>query len=84
MGSNLTIYYTILTPMSIHNQAIVVRPIFIPSILRPRIFESKLRNHCAKKLDGARAKTTLLPYFTLSADSVKWMFPFQVCKISPK
>ena len=27
-------------------------------IVRPRIFESKFRNHCAKKLDGALNKST--------------------------
>ena len=30
-----------------------VRPFFILRIVRPRIFESKFRNYCAKKLDGA-------------------------------
>ena len=34
------------------------RPIFILRILRPRIFESKVWNHCAKKLDGALRKPT--------------------------
>ena len=36
---------------------IVVRPFFILRIVRPRIFESKFRNHCAKKLDGALRKS---------------------------
>ena len=27
---------------------------------------------------------TWLPYSTLSAHSVKWVFPFQGCKLSPK
>ena len=36
----------------------VLRPIFIRIIVRPRIFESKFRNHCAKKLDGALRKPT--------------------------
>ena len=36
----------------------IVRPIFILRILRPRIFESTFRNHCAKKLDGALRKST--------------------------
>ena len=35
-----------------------IRPFFILSILRPRIFESKFRDHCAKKLDGALRKST--------------------------
>ena len=30
-----------------------VRPFVILRIVRPRIFESTFRNHCAKKLDGA-------------------------------
>ena len=37
---------------------LVIRPIFILRILRPRIFESKFRNHCTKKLDGALRKST--------------------------
>ena len=36
----------------------IVRPFFILIIVRPRIFESKLRNHCAKKLVGALGKPT--------------------------
>ena len=32
---------------------------------------------------GARGGC-VLPYSTLAANSVKSMFPFQVCKISPK
>ena len=32
--------------------------IFILRIVRPRIFESKFRNHCAKKLVGALRKPT--------------------------
>ena len=35
-----------------------IRPFFILIIVRPRIFESKLRNHCAKKLVGALRKPT--------------------------
>ena len=35
-----------------------IRPIFILRIFRPRIFESKFRDHCAKKLDGALRKPT--------------------------
>ena len=35
-----------------------VRPFFILRIVRPRIVESKLWNHCAKKLDGALRKST--------------------------
>ena len=35
-----------------------VRPFFILRIVRPRIFESKFRNHCAKKLVGALRKPT--------------------------
>ena len=35
-----------------------LRPLFILRIVRPRIFESKFRNHCAKKLDGALRKPT--------------------------
>ena len=35
-----------------------LRPIFILRILRPRIFESKFRNHCAKKSVGALRKST--------------------------
>ena len=35
-----------------------IRPCFILRIVRPRIFESKLRNHCAKKLVGALRKPT--------------------------
>ena len=37
-----------------------VRPIFILRILRPRIFESKFRNHRAKKLVGALRKSTFV------------------------
>ena len=37
-----------------------VRPFFILIIVRPRIFESKFRNHCAKKLVGALRKPTSL------------------------
>ena len=33
-----------------------LRPFFILRIVRPRIFESKFRNHCAKKLVGALRK----------------------------
>ena len=36
----------------------VLRPIVILRISRPRIFESKFRDHCAKKLDGALRKST--------------------------
>ena len=32
--------------------------LFILRIVRPRIFESKSRSHCAKKLDGALRKST--------------------------
>ena len=35
-----------------------VRPFFILRMSRPRIFESKFRNQCAKKLDGALRKPT--------------------------
>ena len=35
-----------------------LRPFFILRIVRPRIFESKFRNHCAKKLVGALRKPT--------------------------
>ena len=35
-----------------------IRPFVILRILRPRIFESKFRDHCAKKLDGALRKPT--------------------------
>ena len=35
-----------------------LRPIFIRRILRPRIFESRFRDHCAKKLDSALRKST--------------------------
>ena len=35
-----------------------LRPIVILIILRPRIVESKFRNHCAKELDGALRKPT--------------------------
>ena len=35
-----------------------VRQFFILRILKPRIFESKFRDHCAKKLDGALRKST--------------------------
>ena len=38
----------------------VLRPCFILIIIRPRIFESKFRNHCAKKLVGALRKPTSL------------------------
>ena len=33
-----------------------LRPFLILRIVRPRIFESKFRNHCAKKLVGALRK----------------------------
>ena len=33
-------------------------PIFVLRIVRPRIFESTFRNHCAKKLVGALRKST--------------------------
>ena len=49
-GLNLLAYATGVQPE--------LRPIFILRILRPRIFESKFRNHCAKKLDGALRKPT--------------------------
>ena len=35
-----------------------IRPFFILRFVRPRIFESKFRDHCAKKLDGALRKST--------------------------
>ena len=35
-----------------------LRPIFIQTIFRPRIFESTFRDHCAKKLDGALRNPT--------------------------
>ena len=35
-----------------------IRPFFILRIVRPRIFESKLWNHRAKKLDGALRRST--------------------------
>ena len=35
-----------------------IRPFLILMIVRPRIFESKFRDHCAKKLDGALRKPT--------------------------
>ena len=35
-----------------------IRPLFILRIVRPRIFESEFRNHCAKKLVGALRKPT--------------------------
>ena len=35
-----------------------LRPFFILRIVRPRIFESTFRNHCAKKSDGALRKST--------------------------
>ena len=35
-----------------------LQPFFILRIVRPRIFESKFRNHCAKKLIGALRKPT--------------------------
>ena len=38
----------------------VLRPFVILRIVRPRIFESKFRNHCAKKLVGALRKPTSL------------------------
>ena len=37
-----------------------LRPIFILRIVGLRIFESKFRNRCAKKLDGALRKSHLL------------------------
>ena len=39
-------------------QGYVIRPFFILRIIRPRIFESKFRNHRAKKLVGALRKPT--------------------------
>ena len=39
-----------------------IRPFVILRIVRPRIFESKFRNHCAKKLDGALRKPTSFVY----------------------
>ena len=33
-----------------------IRPFVIRIIVRPRIFESEFRHHCAKKLDGALRK----------------------------
>ena len=36
-----------------------IRPFFILRIVRPIIFESKFRNHCAKKLVGALRKPPL-------------------------
>ena len=36
----------------------MLRPFVIQIIVRPKIFESKLCNHCAKKLDGALRKPT--------------------------
>ena len=35
-----------------------VRPFFILRIVRPRTFESRFRNHCAKRLDGALRTST--------------------------
>ena len=37
-----------------------LRPNVVLIIFRPRIFESKFRDHCAKKLDGALRKPTSL------------------------
>ena len=34
----------------------IVRPFVILRIVRLKIFESKFRNHCAKKVDGALRK----------------------------
>ena len=39
---------------------LTVRSIFILRIVRPRIFESTFRNHCAKNLDGALRRFHLL------------------------
>ena len=36
----------------------IIRPFVILRIVRPIIFESKFRNHCAKKLVGALRKST--------------------------
>ena len=38
--------------------SISIRPFFILRVVRPRIFESKFRNHCAKKLVCALGKPT--------------------------
>ena len=38
--------------------SIYIRPLFMLRIVRPRIFESKFRNHCAKKLVCALRKPT--------------------------
>ena len=37
---------------------VILRPFFILIIIRPRIFESKFRNYCAKIFDGALRKST--------------------------
>ena len=42
----------------VRHGAAPIRLIFKLRIVRPRIFESKFRNHCAKKLDGALRKPT--------------------------
>ena len=42
----------------ISKETVKVRPFFILGIFRPIMFESKLENHCAKKLDGALRKPT--------------------------
>ena len=42
----------------ITNSTYSLRPFFILRIVRPRIVESKFRNHCAKKLDGALRLST--------------------------
>ena len=41
-----------------HRYAKVLRPFVILRIVGPRIFESKFRNHCAKKIVGAPRKPT--------------------------
>ena len=50
--------YFIICIISMSSSINMLRPFFILIIVRPRIFESKFRNHCAKKLVGALRKPT--------------------------
>ena len=43
---------------TIDDRYVTLRPFVILRIVRPRIFESEFRNHCAKKLVGALRKPT--------------------------
>ena len=56
-----------------------LRPFFILRILRPRIFESKFRDYCAKKLDGALRKSTSFPQGHMNYQC--WLRPVRLLRV---